>query len=125
MASRAARNGARLIGTNDDATYPTPDGPIPGGGAILASIVTAAGVVPIVAGKPHEPMADLVRATIGDAGSETRGDGGRSAGDRRSDGRDAALSIRTRRIWHHAAGQHRACRGPTSSPPTSLLWRRS
>jgi HAD superfamily hydrolase (TIGR01450 family) len=66
-ASRAARNGARLIGTNDDATYPTPDGPIPGGGAILASIVTAAGVVPIVAGKPHEPMAALVRATIGDA----------------------------------------------------------
>ena len=36
VASRAARNGARLIGTNDDATYPTPDGPIPGGGAILA-----------------------------------------------------------------------------------------
>jgi HAD superfamily hydrolase (TIGR01450 family) len=68
-ASRAARNGARLIGTNDDATYPTPDGPIPGGGAILASIVTASGVVPIVAGKPHEPMAELVRATIGVAAS--------------------------------------------------------
>jgi 4-nitrophenyl phosphatase len=66
-ASRAARDGARLIGTNDDATYPTPAGPIPGGGAILASIVTASGVVPIVAGKPHEPMADLVRATIGEA----------------------------------------------------------
>ena len=66
-ASRAARNGARLIGTNDDATYPTPDGPIPGGGAILASIVTASGVVPIVAGKPNQPMADLVRATIGEA----------------------------------------------------------
>ncbi len=65
-ASRAVRNGARLIGTNDDATYPTPDGPIPGGGAILASIVTASGVTPIVAGKPHEPMAALVRATIGD-----------------------------------------------------------
>ena len=28
--------GARLLATNDDATYPTPDGPIPGGGAILA-----------------------------------------------------------------------------------------
>jgi 4-nitrophenyl phosphatase len=65
-ASRAVGNGARLIGTNDDATYPTPDGPIPGGGAILASIVTASGVTPIVAGKPHEPMAALVRATIGE-----------------------------------------------------------
>lgn len=64
-ASRAARNGARLIGTNDDATYPTPDGPIPGGGAILASIVTASGVTPTVAGKPYEPMASLVRATVG------------------------------------------------------------
>jgi len=70
VASRAARNGARLIGTNDDATYPTPDGPIPGGGAILASIVTAAGVVPIVAGKPHGPMADLVKATIGEAAAK-------------------------------------------------------
>jgi HAD superfamily hydrolase (TIGR01450 family) len=70
-ASRAVRNGARLIGTNDDATYPTPDGPIPGGGAILASIVTASGVVPIIAGKPHEPMAALVRATIGDSAAHT------------------------------------------------------
>jgi 4-nitrophenyl phosphatase len=66
-ATRAVLGGARLIGTNDDATYPTPDGPIPGGGAILASIVTASGVMPIVAGKPHEPMAELVRATIGAA----------------------------------------------------------
>ena len=66
-ASRAAANGARLIGTNDDATYPTPDGPIPGGGAILASIVIASGVVPIIAGKPYEPMAALVRSTIGDS----------------------------------------------------------
>src|SRR4051794_22421459 len=70
LASRAARNGARLLGTNDDATYPTPDGPIPGGGAILASIVTASGVMPVVAGKPHEPMAALVRATIGDAAAK-------------------------------------------------------
>ena len=69
-ASRAVLNGARLIGTNDDATYPTPDGPIPGGGAILASIVTASGVVPIVAGKPHAPMAALVRATIGESAAK-------------------------------------------------------
>ncbi|HEY4609426.1 MAG TPA: HAD-IIA family hydrolase [Ilumatobacteraceae bacterium] len=67
LASRAVRNGARLIGTNDDATYPTPDGPIPGGGAILASIVTAAGTAAIVAGKPHEPMAALIRATVGNS----------------------------------------------------------
>jgi HAD superfamily hydrolase (TIGR01450 family) len=69
-ASRAARNGARLIGTNDDPTYPTPDGPIPGGGAILASIVTASGVAATIAGKPYEPMAALVRATVGEAAAK-------------------------------------------------------
>ena len=41
IAATAVRRGARLIATNDDATYPTPDGPIPGGGAILASVATA------------------------------------------------------------------------------------
>jgi HAD superfamily hydrolase (TIGR01450 family) len=67
-AATAVRRGARLIGTNDDPTYPTPDGPIPGGGAILAAVAVAAGVRPTIAGKPHEPMADLVRARLGDAG---------------------------------------------------------
>ena len=61
IATTAVLGGARLIGTNDDATYPTPDGPIPGGGAILASIATASGRQPVVAGKPYEPMADVVR----------------------------------------------------------------
>ena len=36
-AATAVRGGARLLATNDDATYPTPEGPIPGGGAILAA----------------------------------------------------------------------------------------
>ena len=64
-AATAVRAGARLIGTNDDATYPTPDGPIPGGGSILAAVATASGVRPIVAGKPHAPMADVVRRIVG------------------------------------------------------------
>lgn len=67
-ASAAVRGGARLLATNDDATYPTPEGLIPGGGAILAAVSTAAGVVPEVAGKPHRPMADLLRARVGDEG---------------------------------------------------------
>lgn len=56
----AVRNGARLIGSNSDPTYPTPHGPIPGGGSILAAIEHATGVKAIVTGKPHQPMADLV-----------------------------------------------------------------
>ena len=39
IAARAVRRGARLLATNDDSSYPTPDGPIPGGGAILAAVV--------------------------------------------------------------------------------------
>lgn len=69
VAVRAVRRGARLIATNDDATYPTPDGPIPGGGAIVAAVAYASGVAPVVAGKPHAPMADLVRAVGGDEGT--------------------------------------------------------
>jgi 4-nitrophenyl phosphatase len=66
-AATAVMGGARLIGTNDDPTYPTPSGPIPGGGAILAAVATAAGVSPTIAGKPHRPMVDLVRARLGGA----------------------------------------------------------
>ncbi len=69
-AYQAIRGGARLIGTNDDTTYPTPEGPIPGGGALLASVAAAAGVEPEVAGKPYQPMADAVLARIGGAADE-------------------------------------------------------
>lgn len=64
-AATAVLGGARLIGTNDDATYPTPSGPIPGGGSILAAVSTASGRAPEIAGKPYEAMAALVRATVG------------------------------------------------------------
>ena len=53
--------GARLIGTNDDPTYPTPAGLIPGGGAILAAVAAAGGVTPTIAGKPCAAMGQVVR----------------------------------------------------------------
>jgi 4-nitrophenyl phosphatase len=68
-AARAVMRGARLLGTNDDATYPTPDGPIPGAGSLLAAVAYASGATPVVAGKPHPPMADLVRAAGGAEGT--------------------------------------------------------
>ncbi|MPY96134.1 MAG: HAD-IIA family hydrolase [Acidimicrobiia bacterium] len=68
VAARAVRRGARLLATNDDPTYPTPDGPIPGGGAILASIAVASGVEATVAGKPHVPMVAHVRRRLGAGG---------------------------------------------------------
>lgn len=86
-AFKAVIGGARLIGTNDDPTYPTPDGPVPGGGALLAAVATAAGVVPTVAGKPFQPMADLVRSRLGGDLSDTVFIGDRPS----TDGRMAKL----------------------------------
>jgi 4-nitrophenyl phosphatase len=64
-ASDAIRHGARFIATNTDATFPVADGLLPGNGAIVASVQVASGVDPVVAGKPHEPMATLARECIG------------------------------------------------------------
>jgi 4-nitrophenyl phosphatase len=64
-ATQALHRGARLIGTNDDATFPTPDGPVPGGGAMLAALQTASGQAGVIAGKPHHPMATAVRNLLG------------------------------------------------------------
>lgn len=65
QAQAAIHGGARLIGTNADATFPTPNGEIPGGGSILAAVATAGGREPLIAGKPHAPAAALVRHLLG------------------------------------------------------------
>jgi ribonucleotide monophosphatase NagD (HAD superfamily) len=79
-AASAVRAGARFIATNSDATFPTggpdaatpgaghagDDGLLPGAGALVAFVATAAGRQPEVAGKPHPPMATLVRARFGE-----------------------------------------------------------
>ena len=48
VASRAVLAGARLVATNDDITFPTPEGLAPGAGAILASIVASAADDPAI-----------------------------------------------------------------------------
>jgi len=63
----AVQGGARLVGTNDDATYPVPGGLLPGAGSILAAVAYATGVVPLVAGKPHAAMAALLARRVPDA----------------------------------------------------------
>jgi HAD superfamily hydrolase (TIGR01450 family) len=64
VAADAARRCARLIGTNTDSTYPTPNGLLPGGGSILAAVAVASGVDPVIAGKPHQPLVTLVQSVI-------------------------------------------------------------
>lgn len=79
-ASAAVLGGARLLATNDDPTFPTPAGMLPGGGAILASISTATGTEPTIAGKPNQPMADYLLGHYGSnglvIGDRPTGDGG-------------------------------------------------
>ena len=65
-AAQIVRSGARLIGTNEDPTHPTPNGLTMGGGAILAAVATAAETVPDVAGKPHLPTARALGRRSGD-----------------------------------------------------------
>ena len=68
-AVRAVAGGARLIATNTDPVYPSPQGPEPGAGALLAAVTTAAGrPADVVAGKPHAAMADLVQRRLGSTG---------------------------------------------------------
>jgi len=68
-AVRAVLGGARILATNEDATWPADDGIRPGCGAIVAALVAATGAVPEVAGKPHRPICDLVVEVAGSTGT--------------------------------------------------------
>lgn len=64
-ATTLVREGARLIGTSEDATHPTPTGLVPGTGSLLAAVATASGREPEVAGKPHPPIVELIEDRVG------------------------------------------------------------
>jgi HAD superfamily hydrolase (TIGR01450 family) len=65
-ATQAVLRGAELIGATRDATFPMPDGPWPGTGAILAAIETAAGRrAGLVVGKPEPAMYEAARDRLG------------------------------------------------------------
>lgn len=65
-ATRAISDGARFIATNTDSTFPTPDGPEPGAGALVAYLEVGSGRrADEVAGKPEKAMVDLVRERYG------------------------------------------------------------
>ena len=64
-ATTALREGARLIASNDDATFPTSSGLLPGAGSFVAAVSRAGGVDPIVAGKLFPPLVELVKRSVG------------------------------------------------------------
>ena len=59
IASSLIRNGAEFIGTNPDKTFPTPHGLVPGAGAIIAAVATAAEQEPVFAGKPGRILMEM------------------------------------------------------------------
>jgi HAD superfamily hydrolase (TIGR01450 family) len=95
IATQAVLRGAELIGTGRDRTYPMPDGPWPGTGAVLAAIETATGrPATVVVGKPEAPMYEAARDRLGDGRCLGVGDRLDSdiAGARRA-GMDSALVL--------------------------------
>ncbi len=76
VAASVLRAGARFVATNDDATFPMPDGLVPGAGALVAALSVASGREPLIAGKPHRLAVELalrrlaaVTTVVGDRAS--------------------------------------------------------
>jgi len=70
-ATIAIRRGATFIGTNADKTYPLEKDLIPGAGSILASLIAATDVQPMVIGKPEPAMFQQALALLGAKAEET------------------------------------------------------
>ena len=66
IAVQAISRGATLLGSGRDRTFPMPDGPWPGSGAILAAIEYASGATARTFGKPERDIYDLARERLGD-----------------------------------------------------------
>ena len=66
VAARAAARGAPLVTPNVDPRLPIDGGEfLPGCGAIVAAVVAAAGVEPIVVGKPAPPLFEIALRRLG------------------------------------------------------------
>jgi phosphoglycolate/pyridoxal phosphate phosphatase family enzyme len=70
-AQTAIRAGALYLATNTDATFPTPEGLLPGAGALVAAISTASQKEPVVVGKPSLALAEALTSVAGVRAEET------------------------------------------------------
>lgn len=114
----AVRTGAVWASTNVDATLPTPDGPLPGTGALVGAVATALGRGPdIVAGKPQQP---IYRAAV------ARKPGGRAimVGDRPDSDIEGAnrAGIDSLLVFTGVAAPRDALRLSPEQRPTYLGW---
>lgn len=65
-ATRHIDRGATFVGTNPDGSFPTPDGPAPGAGAIVRAVEAAVGTAPTVVGKPEPLMFEMALDGLAD-----------------------------------------------------------
>jgi glycerol 3-phosphatase-2 len=117
-ATIAVRNGAFWATSNVDATLPTPDGPLPGTGALVGAMTIALGKGPdLVAGKPEQP---IYRAAL------ARKPGGRAimVGDRPDSDIEGAnrAGIDSILVFTGVASPRQALALPPEQRPTYLGW---
>jgi 4-nitrophenyl phosphatase len=60
IAAAAIREGALFIATNADVRFPTPEGFMPGAGAIVGALQATTGVEPLIIGKPEPAMFEAI-----------------------------------------------------------------
>jgi len=70
-AQASIMGGALFVATNSDATFPTPDGLLPGSGSIVAAVAAAAGAEPVVMGKPGLALAEVLASVTGVPAAQT------------------------------------------------------
>ncbi len=65
VAALHINRGADFWATNDDPSYPSPEGLVPGAGSVVNLFITATGKTPTVVGKPHAPMFEAALKILG------------------------------------------------------------
>ena len=65
QATLLIRKGVPFFASNDDRTLPTPEGQVPGAGAILAALQAATDVTPWLAGKPEPALFESAMRRLG------------------------------------------------------------
>ncbi|MFL5883755.1 MAG: HAD-IIA family hydrolase, partial [Thermoleophilaceae bacterium] len=73
-ATLALHRGADFVATSRDPTYPMPEGPWPGAGAILAAVETATGRTAPIVGKPEPQLFFTAIDRLGDGRTLVVGD---------------------------------------------------
>ncbi len=81
MACLLLRQGAHFIATNNDPTFPSEIGLLPGAGAVVSFLETASDRQPVVIGKPHRYLFEEALERLGSVASATAMVGDRLATD--------------------------------------------